>query len=134
MACHNILKNKIKIYKIIGFEPASSPVYSGGVQGKHKLIGIGPGFVSENFKRSQKNMDELILVKDEDAYEMTRKLAKIEGMLVGPTSGAGVWVAEQLSLRPEFKGKTIVCFFCDTGERYLSEPGLFPVEGIEYMK
>jgi cysteine synthase len=120
--------------KIIGFEPASSPVYSGGEQGKHKLIGIGPGFISENFKRSQHNMDELILVKDEDAYEMTRKIAKIEGVLVGPTSGAGVWVAEQLSKRPEYEGKTIVCFFCDTGERYLSEPGLFPVEGIEYME
>jgi cysteine synthase A len=126
-------KNKNKHIKIIGFEPASSPVYSGGEQGKHKLIGIGPGFVADNFKRSQKNMDELILVKDEDAYEMTRKIARIEGVLVGPTSGAGVWVAEQLSRRPEYKGKTIVCIFCDTGERYLSEPGLFPVDGIEYM-
>ena len=126
-------KEKNKDIKIIGFEPASSPVYSGGKQGKHKLIGIGPGFVPDNFKRSKENMDELILVKDEDAYEMTRRLARIEGTLVGPTSGAGVWVAEQLAQRPEYKNKTIVCFFCDTGERYLSEPGLFPVADIEYI-
>jgi cysteine synthase A len=126
-------KEKNKDIKIIAFEPASSPVYSGGEQGSHKLIGIGPGFVSDNFIRGQKNVDEIMLVSDEDAYAMTRKLAKVEGMLLGPTSGAGVWVAEQLTKRPEYKDKTIVCIFCDTGERYLSEEGLFPVENIEYM-
>jgi cysteine synthase A len=124
-------KSKNKDIKIIAFEPASSPVYSGGNQGKHKLIGIGPGFVADNFNRSREKLDELILVKDEDAFDMTRRLARVEGMLVGPTSGAGVWVAEQLSKRNEYSGKNILCFFCDTGERYLSEQGLFPEGEVE---
>lgn len=123
-------KEKNKNIRIIAFEPAGSPVYSGGQQGSHKLIGIGPGFVPDNFVRSRKNLDELFLVSDEDAFAMTRRLACEEGMLVGPTSGAGVWVAEQLTRRPEYENKTIVCLFCDTGERYLSEPGLFPERNI----
>ena len=116
---------------IIGFEPASSPVYSGGKQGKHKLIGIGPGFVTENFKRSRHNLDEIVLVGDEISYEYARKVARLEGILVGPTSGASVWVAGQLAQREEYAGKTIVCFMYDTGERYLSAEGLFPCIGIE---
>ena len=123
-------KKKNKNIRIIAFEPSGSPVYSGGQQGSHKLIGIGPGFVPDNFVRSRTNLDELFLVSDEDAFAMTRLLACEEGMLVGPTSGAGVWVAGQLSKRPEYQNKTIVCLFCDTGERYLSEPGLFPERNI----
>lgn len=126
-------KQKDQNIRIIGFEPASSPVYSGGEQGTHKLIGIGPGFVSDNFKRARKNLDELILVSDENAFAMTRELAAVEGILVGPTSGAGLWVAGELAKRSEYKDKTIVCFFCDTGERYLSEPGLFPDRDIEWQ-
>lgn len=119
--------------KIICFEPESSPVYSGGEQGKHKLIGIGPGFRTENFERSREKMDELILVPDDEAYKMTRRIARTEGLLVGVTSGAAAWVAEKVSKRSEHQGKTICCLFYDTGERYLSTPGLFPSENVEYM-
>jgi len=117
--------------RIVAFEPASSPVYSGGEQGVHRLIGIGPGFVTENFERSEGNMDELIHVEDDVAFEMVRRIAMTEGLLVGPTSGAAAWVAGQLAERPEFAGRTIVCLFYDTGERYLSVEGLFPVKNIE---
>jgi len=117
--------------RVVGFEPAASPVYSGGVQGKHRIIGIGPGFVTENFQRSRENCDEIMLVEDETAYETVRKIAKREGVLVGPTSGASAWVAGQIAEREEMQGKTIICFFYDTGERYLSTEGLFPADSIE---
>ena len=117
--------------RIVGFEPASSPVYSGGAQGKHRIIGVGPGFITENFLRSEGNLDEIILVKDEDAYSMAREIARKEGILVGPTSGASAWVAGQLALREEMQGKNIICFFYDTGERYLSTEGLFEADNIE---
>ncbi|MHC4663095.1 MAG: PLP-dependent cysteine synthase family protein [Planctomycetota bacterium] len=124
-------KGKNPDVKIVGFEPAASPVYSGGAQGKHKLIGVGPGFVTDNFKRSERNIDELILVEDEASYNCVRLIAEKEGLLVGPTSGASAWVAGQLAEREEFAGKTIVCFFYDTGERYLSTEGLFKTDNIE---
>ena len=127
-------KQKDPHIQIICFEPASSPVYSGGEQGKHKLIGIGPGFQTENFKRSRENMDELILVPDDSAFEMTRRIAGSEGLLVGVTSGAAAWVAEKVARRPENRGKTICCLFYDTGERYLSTSGLFPSEGVEFQE
>lgn len=126
-------KKKNPDIKIIGFEPASSPVYSGGKQGKHKIIGIGPGFVTENFKRSQPNMDEIMLVEDEVSYDCARRIARREGILVGPTSGGSVWVAGQLAQRPEFAGKNIVCFLYDTGERYLSTPDLFSADKVESL-
>jgi cysteine synthase A len=126
-------KNLNPDIKIIAFEPASSPVYSGGEQGKHKLIGIGPGFVTDNFKRSQHNLDEIVLVPDEAGYEMVRKIATTEGLLVGPTSGAAAWVCGELAKREEFSGKTIVCMFYDTGERYLSTKGLFVTDNVEFM-
>jgi cysteine synthase len=126
-------KNQNPDIQVVGFEPATSPVYSGGLQGKHKIIGIGPGFVTDNFKRSEKNLDELMHVEDETAYDWARRVARTEGILVGPSSGASVWVADQLSQRPEYEGKTIVCFLYDTGERYLSTPGLFPADNVEKM-
>ena len=127
------LKGQNAGIRVVGFEPAASPVYSGGSQGKHKLIGIGPGFVTDNFKRSQKNLDELILVEDDTAYDVTRQIASKEGVLVGPTSGASAWVAGEIAKRPEFAGKTIICFFYDTGERYLSAVDLFPADNVEKM-
>lgn len=127
-------KTKNPNVKIIGFEPASSPVYAGGKQGKHQIIGIGPGFVTTNFRRSEQYLDELIEVPDDVVFDWTRKVALIEGMFVGPSSGAAAWVCDQLAQRPEFDGKTIVCLFCDTGERYLSTDGLFPTGIISYME
>jgi cysteine synthase A len=125
------MKSKNPNIKIIAFEPASSPVYSGGVQGKHKIIGVGPGFITDNFKRSMDNLDELVAVDDDDAYQWARHVARSEGLLVGPSSGAAAWVAGQVAERDEFRGKTIVCFFYDSGERYLSSPDLFPVNNVE---
>ena len=117
--------------RVIGFEPASSPVYSGGKQGEHHIIGIGPGFITENFRRSRQNMDEIMLVEDDTAFDWTRRIAHTEGLLVGPSSGAAAWVAGQLAQREEFRGKTIICFFYDTGERYLSTPDLFHLDNVE---
>jgi cysteine synthase len=126
-------KEKNPKIKVIGFEPEQSPVYSGGKQGKHKIIGIGPGFITENFKRSRQNLDELLLVSDETTYEWTRKIAKKEGILVGPTSGAGAYVAETLAQRADYENKIIVFIICDTGERYLSTPDLFAMDNVERM-
>lgn len=119
--------------QIVAFEPEASPVYSGGAMGKHKLIGIGPGFVTDNFKRGAERADEIIKVPDEAAFEMTKRLCRTEGIMAGVTSGASLWVAEQLMKRPDYAGKTICCIICDSGERYLSVKGLFPADKVEWM-
>ncbi len=119
------LKEKDPGIKFIGFEPKSSPVYSGGPQGEHHISGIGPGFVAPNFIRARDRLDDLVLITDDDAFEWTRRIALTEGLLVGLTSGAAAKVACDVARRPEFKGGTIVCLFYDTGERYLSVKGLF---------
>jgi cysteine synthase len=119
------MKERNPSIKIIGFEPALSPVYSGGQQGDHHITGIGPGFIAPNFERARKRLDEIVLVRDEDAFEWTRRVAREEGLLVGLTSGAAAKVACDVALRPGMKGGTIVCLFSDTGERYLSVKGLF---------
>lgn len=119
--------------KIIAFEPATSPVYAGGAMGKHKLVGIGPGFVTDNFLRGRERLDEIIHVTDQDAYETTKQLAMREGVLAGVTSGAALWVAKQLADRPEYEGKNICCIICDSGERYLSVDGLFPADKLERL-
>lgn len=119
--------------RIVGFEPAKSPVYSGGAQGEHHITGIGPGFQTENFLRSKHLLDRIIKVEDEDAYEWTRRIARKEGLLVGPTSGAAAWVANRL-IKEEPQGTDkLVCLFYDTGERYLSTEGLFLTKGVERL-
>lgn len=114
------LKKKNPQVQIIAFEPFDSPVLSGGKPGPHKLQGIGAGFVPETFNRSM--VDEIVTVKSEDAFVTARRLAKHEGLLVGITSGAAVFVGTEVAKRPENKGKTIVVLLPDTGERYLSTP------------
>lgn len=113
---------KLKEYnpqlKIIAVEPASSPVLSGGKSGPHKIQGIGAGFVPDVLNRDI--IDEVITVSDEDAGQIVKRLAKEEGILAGISAGANVWAAMKVAARAESKGKRIVTFICDTGERYLS--------------
>lgn len=113
-----VLKQKNPHIKIVAVEPNDSPVLSGGNPGPHRIQGIGPGFVPENFNRNL--VDEIFKVKNEEAIDTSRKLARTEGLLVGFSSGAAAFAATQVAKRPENKGKTIVVLLPDTGERYLS--------------
>lgn len=112
------LKEKNPNITIVAVEPAGSPVLSGGKPGPHKIQGIGPGFVPEVFNRA--TVDEIITVKNEDAFATSRSIAKNEGLLVGISSGAAAFAATVLAKRPENKGKLIVALLPDSGERYLS--------------
>jgi cysteine synthase len=112
------LKSKNPNVKVVVVEPADSPVLSEGRPGPHKIQGIGPGFVPAVL--NTKIYDEIITVKNEDAFAVGRVIAKDEGLLVGISSGAAVWAATELAKRPENAGKTIVVILPDTGERYLS--------------
>lgn len=104
--------------RVVGVEPAASPVVSKGYSGAHKIQGIGANFIPKNLDTDVIN--EIIPVADEDALATTRALARTEGLLVGISSGAAVWAALALAKRPENKGKNIVVILPDTGERYLS--------------
>lgn len=106
--------------KVVAVEPFDSPVLSEGKAGPHKIQGIGAGFVPDTLDRSV--LDEIIKVKNEDAFQAGRELSKAEGLLVGISSGAAVWAATELAKRPENEGKVIVALLPDTGERYLSTP------------
>ena len=104
--------------KVVAVEPTDSPVLSGGAPGAHKIQGIGAGFVPKNYNPAV--VDEILQVKNDDAIRAGRELAKLEGLLVGISSGAAVSAATRLALLPENVGKTIVVLLPDTGERYLS--------------
>lgn len=112
------LKEKIPDIKIVGVEPASSAVLTGGKAGAHKLQGIGAGFVPEVLDTSV--YDEVIPIENEAAFEAGRVIAKREGVLVGISSGAALFAAIELAKRPENAGKRIVVLLPDTGDRYLS--------------
>jgi cysteine synthase A len=114
------LKLKKPDIKVVAVEPFDSPVLSEGTAGPHKIQGIGAGFVPDVL--DTKVYDEIVKVKNEDAFETGRAIAKAEGLLVGISSGAAVWAAAELAKRPENEGKTIVVILPDTGERYLSTP------------
>lgn len=115
-----VLKKRKPEVQIVAVEPFDSPVLSGGNKGPHKIQGIGAGFVPDVFNREV--VDEIYKVKNEEAFDTARRLAKTEGLLVGISSGAAAFAAEQLAKRPENKGKVIVAILPDTGERYLSTP------------
>ncbi len=112
------LKSQNPLVQVAAVEPFGSPVLSGGSPGPHKLQGIGAGFVPSVVNRAV--IDEVIAVKDEDALQTTRSLARLEGMLVGISAGAAAFAATQLAQRPANKGKLIVVLLPDSGERYLS--------------
>ncbi|MFH0840152.1 MAG: cysteine synthase A [Candidatus Omnitrophota bacterium] len=113
-----VLKRRNKNLRIIAVEPADSPVLSGGKAGSHKIQGIGAGFVPEVLEKDL--IDEIIAVKNEEAKEFTKRLAKEEGILAGISSGAALFAAHAVAKRKENNGKRIVVVLPDTGERYLS--------------
>ena len=116
--CGEGLRQRKPAIRIVAVEPKDSPVLSGGKPGRHKIQGIGAGFVPEVLRTDL--IDEIVQVSNEDALETARRLASREGILSGISGGANVWAAVQLANRPENEGKTIVTFICDTGERYIS--------------
>jgi len=121
------IKARNPAFKAIAVEPMQSPVISGGKPGRHRIQGIGAGFVPKNLDRDV--VDEVITVEDEIAFAWGQRLAREEGIMAGISSGANVWAAAQVASRPEFRGKRIVTIMCSLGERYLSTPLFSPYTG-----
>ncbi len=113
-----MLKQKNPKLQSVVVEPEASAVLSGGEPGKHKIQGIGPGFIPKVLNTAI--YDEVFRVSDDDAYEYARRLARQEGIFAGMSSGANCYAALEIAKRPENRGKTVVFIVCDTGERYLS--------------
>ena len=128
--CYETIQSRKPSFRAIAVEPKDSPVITQTLQGEpvkpgpHKIQGTGAGFVPKNLHLKGANgedqITETVQVSNDDAFEMARRLAKEEGILVGISTGANVWAALQVAKRPENKGKTIVTIACSTGERYLS--------------
>ena len=116
------LKEKNPNIQIVAVEPAGSPVLSDGIPRRHKIQGIGAGFIPETL--DMEIYDEILTVTDDDAYQACRELARREGVLCGISSGAALSAAKELAVKPAYQGKTIVSLFPDGGERYLSS-GVF---------
>lgn len=115
-----VIKPRKPSFQCVAVEPDASPVLSGGQKGPHPIQGIGAGFVPQVL--NMQVVDEVIRVKNEDAFETARRMAREEGLLVGISSGAAVWAAVQVASRPENNGKLIVVIVPSFGERYLSTP------------
>ena len=113
-----MIKNKKPDFKVVAVEPLDSPVLSGGGPGPHKIQGIGAGFVPDVLDKAL--IDEIVKVKNEDAFSVAKRLAVEEGILAGISSGAATAAALEIGKRPENKGKIIVAILPDTGERYIS--------------
>lgn len=117
------LKEKIPGVRLVGVEPFSSPFVTQGRKGAHKIQGIGAGFLPKVFDKDI--VDEIMTVKDEEAYEMTRLLGRKEGLLCGISSGCNVFAAISVAKKKENEGKNVVTVLPDNGERYLSVEGLY---------
>jgi cysteine synthase A len=115
-----VIKQRKPGFQVIAVEPDASPVLSGGAKGPHLIQGLGAGFVPEVLNTGI--YDEVIRVKNDDAFEVARAAAREEGLLVGISSGAALWAAMQVARRPENAGKLIVTIIPSFGERYLSTP------------
>ena len=118
--CSEVLKQRKPSFQAFAVEPTGSPVLSGGKPGPHRIQGIGAGFVPENYQPSL--VDEVLQVDDAEAMVMGRRLARVEGLLSGVSSGAAMAAALKLGQRPEMEGKLIVVVLASFGERYLSTP------------
>ncbi len=115
-----VLKARKPTFRCVAVEPDASPVLSGGTKGPHPIQGIGAGFVPDVL--NTKIYDEIILVKNDDAFATARRAAREEGLLVGISSGAALWAAVEVARRPESAGQLIVVIIPSFGERYLSTP------------
>ena len=115
-----VIKKRKPSFKAVAVEPDASPVLSGGQKGPHPIQGIGAGFVPDVLNTNI--YDEIIRVKNDDAFETARRMASEEGLLVGISSGAATWAAIQVACRPENAGRLIVAIIPSFGERYLSTP------------
>lgn len=118
--CSEVLKQRKPSFQAFAVEPTGSPVLSGGTPGPHRIQGIGAGFVPDNYQASL--VDEVLQVDDAEAMVMGRRLARVEGLLCGVSSGAAMAAALTLGQRPEMEGKLIVVVLASFGERYLSTP------------
>ena len=116
--CGEVFKKRNGNIKVVAVEPKDSAVLSGGKPGPHKIQGIGAGFVPDILNREL--IDEIIQVSNKDAIDTAKQLAAKEGIMAGISSGAAMWAAIQVSLRPENKNKIIVVILPDTAERYIS--------------
>ena len=114
------LKERNPALRVAAVEPDASPLLSGGQAGPHQIQGIGSNFIPDTLDRTI--YDQVLRVKDEDAFAAGRDIVRTEGILVGISSGAALWAAGALAKRPEYAGKTIVVILPDSGDRYLSSP------------
>ena len=113
-----VIKSRKPSFKAVAVEPADSPILSGGQPGPHKIQGIGAGFIPDVLNTTI--IDEVVTVTNENAFKTARQVAKLEGILCGISSGAAIWAAMQIAVRPENEGKQIVVVLPSSGERYLS--------------